>query len=94
MQLRKVGDWIWEIPPEGGMRVPGRIYSDGMPAPDDPALQQVRWMTSFDTTEHDVERFDREPQRPLLHGLIGEVRAYYHYLMRSRPQGALREAES
>src|SRR5512145_3485754 len=23
------------------MRVPGRVYSDGMPAPDDPALQQV-----------------------------------------------------
>ena len=41
MQLRKVGDWVWEIPQEGGMRVPGRVYSDGMPAPDDPALQQV-----------------------------------------------------
>jgi tRNA-splicing ligase RtcB len=41
VQLRKVGDWIWEIPPEGGMRVPGRVYCDGMPAPDDPALQQV-----------------------------------------------------
>ncbi|HEU4382817.1 MAG TPA: RtcB family protein [Anaeromyxobacteraceae bacterium] len=41
MQLRKVGDWLWEIPQEGGMRVPGRVYSDGMPAPDDPALQQV-----------------------------------------------------
>ena len=23
----------------------------------DPAAQQVRWMTSFDTTEDDVERF-------------------------------------
>jgi tRNA-splicing ligase RtcB len=41
MQLRKVGDYVWEIPQEGGMRVPGRVYSDGMPAPDDPALQQV-----------------------------------------------------
>jgi tRNA-splicing ligase RtcB len=41
VQLRKVSDWVWEIPQEGGMRVPGRVYSDGMPAPDDPALQQV-----------------------------------------------------
>jgi len=41
MQLRKVNDWLWEIPREGGMKVPGRVYSDGMPAPDDPALQQV-----------------------------------------------------
>jgi tRNA-splicing ligase RtcB len=41
MKLRKVHDWLWEIPREGGMKVPGRVYSDGMPAPDDPALQQV-----------------------------------------------------
>ena len=41
MQLRRVHDWLWEIPREGGMRVPGRVYSDGMPAPDDPALRQV-----------------------------------------------------
>jgi tRNA-splicing ligase RtcB len=41
VQLRRVHDWLWEIPREGGMRVPGLVYSDGMPAPDDPALQQV-----------------------------------------------------
>jgi tRNA-splicing ligase RtcB len=41
VQLRRVHDWLWEIPREGGMLVPGRVYSDGMPAPDDPALRQV-----------------------------------------------------
>jgi tRNA-splicing ligase RtcB len=41
MILRKIHDWLWEIPREGRMKVPGRVYSDGPPAPDDPALQQV-----------------------------------------------------
>ena len=41
MRLRRIHDWLWEIPREGGMRVPGRVYSDGMPSPDDPALRQV-----------------------------------------------------
>ncbi|MEY2669513.1 MAG: hypothetical protein RJA59_2151 [Pseudomonadota bacterium] len=41
MQLRRVHDWLWEIPREGGMRVPGRVYADGMPDPEDPALRQV-----------------------------------------------------
>ncbi len=41
MQLRRIHDWLWEIPREGGMRVPGRVYADGMPDPDDPALRQV-----------------------------------------------------
>jgi len=41
MRLRKIHDWLWEIPREGGMKVPGRVYSDGPPAPDDPALAQV-----------------------------------------------------
>ena len=41
MQLRRIHDWLWEIPREGGMRVPGRVYSDGMPDPGDPALRQV-----------------------------------------------------
>ncbi len=41
MQLRRIQDWLWEIPREGGMRVPGRVYSDGMPDPEDPALRQV-----------------------------------------------------
>ncbi|HET8725544.1 MAG TPA: RtcB family protein [Anaeromyxobacteraceae bacterium] len=41
MQPRRVHDWLWELPREGGMRVPGRVYSDGMPSPDDPALLQV-----------------------------------------------------
>ena len=39
--LRRVEGDLWEIPREGGMRVPGRVYSAGMPAPDDPALRQV-----------------------------------------------------
>ena len=41
MQLRRIHDWLWEIPRAGGMRVPGRVYSDGMPDPEDPALRQV-----------------------------------------------------
>jgi tRNA-splicing ligase RtcB len=41
MQLRRVEGDLWELPREGRMRVPGRIYSAGPPAPDDPALQQV-----------------------------------------------------
>lgn len=41
MQLRRIHDWLWEIPREGGMRVPGRVYADGMPDPEDPALRQV-----------------------------------------------------
>jgi tRNA-splicing ligase RtcB len=41
MQLRRVEGDLWEIPREGRMRVPGRVYSAGPPAPDDPALQQV-----------------------------------------------------
>jgi tRNA-splicing ligase RtcB len=39
--LHRIHDWLWEIPREGGMRVPGRVYSDGMPDPEDPALRQV-----------------------------------------------------
>ena len=41
MKLRHVEGDLWEIPREGRMRVPGRVYSVGPPAPDDPALQQV-----------------------------------------------------
>ena len=41
LKLRKIHDWLWEIPREGTMKVPGRVYTDGPPAPDDPALQQV-----------------------------------------------------
>jgi tRNA-splicing ligase RtcB len=33
---------LWELPREGRMRVPGRVYAVGPPAPDDPALGQVR----------------------------------------------------
>ncbi|HTN52325.1 MAG TPA: RtcB family protein [Anaeromyxobacter sp.] len=42
MQLRRIEGDLWELPREGGMKVPGRVYSAGPPAPDDPALQQVR----------------------------------------------------
>ncbi len=41
MQLRRIEGDLWEIPREGRMRVPGRVYSAGPPVPDDPALQQV-----------------------------------------------------
>ena len=41
MHLRRIEGDLWEIPREGRMRVPGRIYSAGPPAPDDPALAQV-----------------------------------------------------
>jgi tRNA-splicing ligase RtcB (3'-phosphate/5'-hydroxy nucleic acid ligase) len=41
VNLRRIEGDLWEIPREGGMRVPGRVYSVGPPAPDDPALQQV-----------------------------------------------------
>ena len=26
--LKQVNDWLWEIEPTGGMRVPGRVYAD------------------------------------------------------------------
>jgi tRNA-splicing ligase RtcB len=38
--LHVEGD-LWEIPREGRMRVPGRVWSAGPPAPDDEALRQV-----------------------------------------------------
>jgi tRNA-splicing ligase RtcB len=41
MKLRRVEGDLWEIEREGGMKVPGRVYSVGPPVPDDPALQQV-----------------------------------------------------
>jgi tRNA-splicing ligase RtcB len=41
MKLRRIEGDLWEIPREGRMRVPGRVYSVGPPAPDDAALQQV-----------------------------------------------------
>ncbi len=41
MKLRHIEGDLWEIPREGRMRVPGRVYSPGPPAPDDAALGQV-----------------------------------------------------
>jgi tRNA-splicing ligase RtcB len=41
MNLRRIEGDLWEIPREGKMKVPGRLYSVGPPVPDDPALQQV-----------------------------------------------------
>jgi len=41
MKLRQVEGDLWEIPAEGRMKVPGRIYSAGPPTPGDPALAQV-----------------------------------------------------
>jgi tRNA-splicing ligase RtcB len=42
MNLRRIEGDLWELPREGRMKVPGRVYSAGPPAPDDPALEQVR----------------------------------------------------
>ena len=42
MTLRHLSADLWELPREGRMKVPGRVYSAGPPAPDDPALDQVR----------------------------------------------------
>jgi tRNA-splicing ligase RtcB len=41
MKLRHVEGDLWEIPREGRMRVAGRIWSAGPPAPDDGALLQL-----------------------------------------------------
>jgi tRNA-splicing ligase RtcB len=41
MHLRRIEGDLWEIPREGRMKVPGRVYSVGPPAPDDPSLEQV-----------------------------------------------------
>ena len=41
LALRRIRDDLWEIPVQGRMRVPGRVYSVGPPAPDEPALEQV-----------------------------------------------------
>ncbi len=44
MELRKIHDYLWEIPRQGGMLVPGRIYANARMIEDlreDPALTQV-----------------------------------------------------
>jgi tRNA-splicing ligase RtcB len=44
MEVRRIGEWVWEIPRRGGMRVPGRVWaSERLMAElrDDPALTQV-----------------------------------------------------
>src|SRR5881296_2810273 len=44
VELQRIGDCVWEIPRQGGMRVPGRIYaSEKLMAElrDDPALAQL-----------------------------------------------------
>jgi len=41
LALRRIRDDLWEIPVQGRMKVPGRVYTVGSPVPDDPALQQV-----------------------------------------------------
>jgi tRNA-splicing ligase RtcB len=41
MKLRQIDGDLWEIPREGRMKVPGRVYSVGPPKPDDPSLEQV-----------------------------------------------------
>lgn len=45
MELRRIGDVVWEIPRSGGMRVPGRVYASEsllLKAQEDRALTQVQ----------------------------------------------------
>jgi len=45
MELKKLHDYLWEIPQSGGMRVPGRIYATRELLGDlktEECLQQVR----------------------------------------------------
>ncbi len=45
MDIRKIHDYLWEIPKTGGMRVPGRIYATRKLLADpksDESVQQVR----------------------------------------------------
>jgi tRNA-splicing ligase RtcB (3'-phosphate/5'-hydroxy nucleic acid ligase) len=45
MDIRRVHDYLWEIPVTGGMRVPGRIYATRNLLADpksDESVQQVR----------------------------------------------------
>ncbi len=45
MQLRRIHDYLWEIPREGGMRVPGRVYANRRMIDElreDPCLTQVQ----------------------------------------------------
>jgi len=42
MSIRRLEGDLWELPREGRMKVPGRIYACGPIVPDDPALEQVR----------------------------------------------------
>src|SRR5512142_2565962 len=39
--IRHLSGDLWELPREGRMKVPGRVYSAARPDPADPALQQV-----------------------------------------------------
>jgi tRNA-splicing ligase RtcB (3'-phosphate/5'-hydroxy nucleic acid ligase) len=44
VELRRVGEYVWEIPKTGGMKVPGRVYlseAQVRAMANDPALQQV-----------------------------------------------------
>ncbi len=44
MELKRIHDYLWEIPRTGGMRVPGRIYASQSiidEIRDDPCLEQV-----------------------------------------------------
>src|SRR5215470_5363940 len=44
LRLTRVGEYVWEIPRQGGMRVPARVYASEKligEVADDPALAQV-----------------------------------------------------
>src|SRR5881409_1820334 len=44
VELKRIGEHVWEIPRRGGMRVPGRVYASQKlmhALRDDPALGQV-----------------------------------------------------
>ena len=44
MEVQKIHEYLWEIPKQGAMLVPGRVYANARMMDelrDDPALQQV-----------------------------------------------------
>src|SRR5512137_2635422 len=76
VQLRRVHDWLWEIPREGGMRVPGRVYSDGVPAadPDEGAVSPGGVGYDINCGVRLVAtRLAADEIRPRLHGILAQL---------------------
>ena len=48
MELKKITEYLWEIPKTGGMRVPGRIYAN------DQLLEGIRGVRQFESGVSDT----------------------------------------